>query len=551
MIVSEEYMPSNLVLTILGAFVVSITGLLWTYYPTIKKKYSLYQMSKKLYVSGENINNLTQLDLTIRMIKKLVKEDSVITKGEEASDIIRDVASFIVGDKNPEVYEKYFQYSPGLIFDQHPNGYSCRIEGDSHDCILMSSLSYWSFHANQEVQDYAFKKVKETGTGNHGSYLVIGKNTVVEESYDEMKKFFKRKYCIYSASGFLACMNLIANICSKGGVIFMDEKSHVCLRYGSKLAGSKLFRFPHQNYNKLREIMRKERHKFSGKAYLVVDSIYSADGTVVNLPRARQICDEFDVEIVMDEAHSLGTLGATGHGIEEYFNMYGACDYICGVFSKTLSSYGGFVVSNNEYVNVLNISPGVGFACGPHSFSVASVTKALQIIDRDNGKVRADIDKLRLFYVEELRKIKCANILHCGHNVFVSYPHVCVGTTIAIEMRKKGFLVSAFMFPSVPMDRSILRLTLHPLMTKEIISDFCQNLGECMVELKERFGHEVLFGRNKQAYYDELHPPVEVQVGDRKTPIDFNVQRLQNLSRKLHYISQLNKMFTALMVLTY
>lgn len=287
----------------------------------------------------------------------------------------------------------------------------------------------------------------------------------------------------------------------------MDEKCHVCLRYGSKLTGAKVIKFPHQNYEALRDLMKQHRHKYTGRSLLVVDAIYSADGTIANLPKARQLCDEFDVQIVMDEAHSLGSLGKTGHGIEEHFGMPGACDYICGVFSKTLSSYGGYVVSDNAFVQTLTITPGVGFATGPHSFSAATVAKGLEIIERDNGKLRAHIDDLRAFYVDELKKNRCANIIHCGHNVFVSYPHLYAGCSLAIEMRKRGYFMSSFMFPSVPLDRSILRLTVTPLMTKEILSGFCKTLGEAMQYLAdERFGDHVMFGKHAKAYYDELHP---------------------------------------------
>jgi 7-keto-8-aminopelargonate synthetase-like enzyme len=252
--------------------------------------------------------------------------------------------------------------------------------------------------------------------------------------------------------------------------------------------------------------MAQHRHKYSGRSLLVVDAIYSADGTIANLPKARELCDEFNSLIVMDEAHSLGSLGATGHGIEEHFNMVGACDYICGVFSKTLSSYGGYVVSDNDYVDALTISPGVGFATGPHAFSAATVSKGLEIIERDNGKLRSHVDTLRSFYVSELKKNRCANIIHCGHNVFVSYPHLYAATTVAVEMRKRGYLISSFMFPSVPLDRSILRLTVTPLMTEKILSNFAKTLGEVQTFLSDRFGEHVMFGRHNKAYYDELHP---------------------------------------------
>jgi 7-keto-8-aminopelargonate synthetase-like enzyme len=195
--------------------------------------------------------------------------------------------------------------------------------------------------------------------------------------------------------------------------------------------------------------MAKERPKYTGRALLVVDALYSADGTIANLPRARELCDKYKVDIVMDEAHSLGTLGKTGHGIEEHFNMPGACDFICGVFSKSLSSYGGYVVGNSDELKLMTVSPGVGFATGPHSFSAACVSKALEIIERDNGKTRAAIEELRLWYVNELEtKAKCHNIIHCGSNVFVSYPHTFAGSVVAVELRKRGFLVSSFMFPS-------------------------------------------------------------------------------------------------------
>jgi len=210
--------------------------------------------------------------------------------------------------------------------------------------------------------------------------------------------------------------------------------------------------------------------------------------------------------LIMDEAHSLGSLGATGHGVEEYFGMVGACDYICGVFSKTLSSYGGFVVSDKADVEQLTVTPGVGFATGPHSFSAATVTKALEIIERDGAKVRAEMEELRKYYVEQLYNVaKCVNIINCGHNVFVSYPHAFVATAVAVEMRKRGFLISSFMFPSVPIDRSILRLTIHPLSTHDNLNRFCVNLGEVMEEMAaNRFGREIMFGRHKKEYYDEI-----------------------------------------------
>lgn len=504
---SELGVFSNTVMYVI-MFFFSATAMLFVNYPPsyFKKKYDMYRLSKRMFVSGEHQDDFTFLELAIRYVKQSVGLSHTIVKGERALKGSVDVGMEVIGTKDVDLVAKYWPFAPGLTFDQKNDGIHVHVMGDDHECTLMSSLGYWGFHVNPEIREFAFQKVRETGTGNHGSYLLLGKNQVVDESYEAMKKFFKRKYCSYAASGFLACMNLVASLAPKGGIIFMDEKCHVCLRHGSKLSGAKTIKFPHQNYTALEKLMKKYRHKYSGRALLVVDAIYSADGTIAKLPEGRKLCDKYNVEIVMDEAHSLGTLGATGHGIEEHFNMFGACDYICGVFSKTLSSYGGFVVSDREDVKTLTITPGVGFATGPHSFSAATVTKALQIIEEDNGKTRAAIDKMRLYYVEQLKKAKCMNIVHCGHNVFVSYPHAFAACTVSVEMRKRGYLISSFMFPSVPIDRSILRLSLTPLTTTEILDGFCKTLGEVMVDLIPRFGEEVIYGEQPEDYF-EPRPP--------------------------------------------
>ena len=47
--------------------------------------------------------------------------------------------------------------------------------------------------------------------------------------------------------------------------------------------------------------------------------------------------------LIVDEAHGLGALGKTGRGLEEHYNMPGAIDVICGTFSKSLASVGGFI----------------------------------------------------------------------------------------------------------------------------------------------------------------------------------------------------------------
>ena len=448
------------------------------FFDYISSQYQKYVYFNNM-LSGNEQHELSHLQLAVRAIK--VGEELKIEKDETFFDSCHDLCGYILSTYDDDEIEKYCLYVPGTIYEQNKDGIHIKIRGDDKECIIMSSLSYWGFHANNEVLEYAIQKARETGAGNHGSYLVTGRNTVVEETYQKLAKFFHRKYSVIGASGFLSCMNLIKFLVPKEGVIFIDERDHICLKFGSSLTKAKVIKFPHNNFEKLEKLMGENRNKYKGRAVLVLDGIYSAEGTLADLPKARRICDIHNVQLIVDEAHSLGSIGKTGHGIEEYYDMVGSCDFICGVFSKTLSSYGGFVVSNHPETMDLNVTPGIGFATGLHAFSAATVSKCLDIIERDGEKVRREMEELRKYFVDKLKESRKLNIRDIGHDIFLIFSNSMSAATISINMRKRGYYVSSFMFPSIPLGMSTLRLTINPLITRGIIDGFCKELQDLLL----------------------------------------------------------------------
>lgn len=468
----------------IGTFILlwqSIWNSIWECVEYVKEKYTNYQFFTTL-LAGNHESDLSHLQMAVRAIK--VSEGLNIQKDESFLSSSLDMTAYMLQTNDQQEIEMYRPYVPGWVYKQYKDGIHVRVQGDRHDCIMMSSLSYWGFHANKQVMDYAIEQACENNLGNHGSYLVTGRNTVVDGAYKSLAYFFKRKYCAISASGFLACMNLIHFLVPKNGLIFIDERAHVCLKFGGKLSGAKIIKFPHNDFETLAILMKKYRNKFRGRAVLVLDAIYSAEGTLANLPEAKRLCMKENVQLIVDEAHSLGTIGPSGRGIEEYYDMVGACDYICGVFSKSLASYGGFVVSNHENVQDLNVTPGVGFATGPQSFSAAVVTKCLEIIDQEGFKVRQEMDELREYYVSTLKSSGITNVRSVGNDIFLIYKNNISAVVISMNMRKKGYLVSAFMFPSVPLNSSTVRLTISPLMKSETIEHFCLDLNDFLNEYR-------------------------------------------------------------------
>lgn len=83
---------------------------------------------------------------------------------------------------------------------------------------------------------------------------------------------------------------------------------------------------------------------------MVIESVYSMDGNIGDLPKAKALCNKYDITLICDEAHGLGTIGKTGRGLEEYYNMPGSIDVIVGTFSKSLASVGGFITGSDETI---------------------------------------------------------------------------------------------------------------------------------------------------------------------------------------------------------
>jgi len=86
---------------------------------------------------------------------------------------------------------------------------------------------------------------------------------------------------------------------------------------------------------------------------VVVDSVFSMDGDIVDFPRLVEVCKKYGAYLMVDEAHSVGVLGKTGRGIEEHFNMPGSIDIKMGTLSKTIPSVGGYVAGKQDMINFL------------------------------------------------------------------------------------------------------------------------------------------------------------------------------------------------------
>ena len=152
--------------------------------------------------------------------------------------------------------------------------------------------------------------------------------------------------------------------------------------------------FKHNNLKSLRKCLQTSEYN---KKMIVVEGYYSVDGDMAPIPEMVALCREFDAVIVVDDAHGLGALGATGRGVAEVFGVQGQIDLLVGTFSKSFGGIGGFVCGDQELIDFMKLKArAFMFSASLPVSQVDAALKALDIIEsepqhlkrlHDNGDV--------------------------------------------------------------------------------------------------------------------------------------------------------------------
>jgi len=268
-------------------------------------------------------------------------------------------------------------------------------------------------------------------------------------------------------------MSTISGLAKKGDLLLMDKFSHASLRTGAKVCTAKTVFFKHNDFKDAERIIKKT--KFN-RLIMVIEGVYSMDGDIGDLPTARKLCDKYNGILIMDEAHSLGTLGKTGHGAEEHFDYKVKADIICGTFTKSISSVGGFLACSaklREYYTFY--APGLVFSAPLSAYHCGAAYKAFEIIEAEpersikcqqNGK-----------YLREKLVENGFNIGDTVTNVIpVIFRDIAQVLTMHGYMLDKGFFTAAVMAPACPLDAPRYRICATSSDTKESLDNIVKVL---------------------------------------------------------------------------
>jgi 7-keto-8-aminopelargonate synthetase-like enzyme len=207
-----------------------------------------------------------------------------------------------------------------------------------------------------------------------------------------------------------------------------------------------------------------------GRKLVIVDAVFSMDGDVINLPEVSRLCRKHGAMLMVDEAHSIGVLGATGHGIEEHFGMPpDSVDIKMGTLSKAIPSVGGYVAGSAWMCAVLSHQArGFIYSAALPAPAAAAARAAFDVIEEEPERVQALQRNIRHFGGR-----LDAEGFSSSENVTAIFPIICGddwrGWELARYCQKQGVYVQAIPYPVVPKGSARLRATVTSAHTPDIV----------------------------------------------------------------------------------
>jgi len=263
--------------------------------------------------------------------------------------------------------------------------------------LMLASYSYLGLIGHPKIAEAALKALKEYGTGTHGVRILAGSIPVHRELEETIARFKGAEAAITYSSGYVTNLSTVSTLVGRNDVVICDKLNHASIVDGCLLSGATFLRFQHNDVSSLEEQLERIKDQDVGKL-VIVDAVFSMDGDIIPLPELVELSRKYGAWLMVDEAHSLGVLGETGHGIEEHFNMPGSIPIKMGTLSKTIPALGGYIAGKKDLIDYLKHNARAFVFSAALPPPVAAAAKAsFDVIEEEGWRVRKVQENMRLF----------------------------------------------------------------------------------------------------------------------------------------------------------
>jgi 8-amino-7-oxononanoate synthase len=359
---------------------------------------------------------------------------------------------------------------PIPFFNVHQGITNDRAQIGGKEYINFSSYNYIGMSGDPVVIDAVQEATARFGTSVSASRLVSGQKTIHVELERALAEFIGTDDSIVYIGGYSTNETTISHLFGPGDMILHDSLSHNSILHGAMSSGARRRPFPHNDWQACDEILTELRHEYR-KVLIVLEGVYSMDGDYPDLPKFVELKKRHKTFLMVDEAHSMGTMGLHGKGMSEYFDINPRdVDMWMGTLSKSFGSAGGYIAASKELVQYLKYTaPGFVYSVGLPPPSTAAALASLRLLQKEPERVHKLGHNSRLF----LQLAKDARLdTGLGNNTPV-VPVITGNSQNALRLAhalfERGINVQPIMYPAVEESAARLRFFITSLHTDEQI----------------------------------------------------------------------------------
>jgi len=285
---------------------------------------------------------------------------------------------------------------------------------DGSSALNFASTNFLGMADHPKTKEAAIAALQTYGCGSCGPRGFYGTMDKHIECESRLASFMQTEEAIIYSSGFATVASAIPAFSKVFDLIICDSGVIHSVQTGVGLSRSKVVYFRHNDMADLRRILEQTRKddvdqkKKQYRTFVVIEGLYQNYGDVAPLREIVALKNEYYFRIIMDDSLGVGTLGKTGKGTCEYWDVpTSAIDVVTSSLSHALGSVGGFCVGARTVVfhQRLNAS-GYVFSASSPPYLVASATQALNLISESGGEYQKLLhEKIQLFH-EEIKDIE-------------------------------------------------------------------------------------------------------------------------------------------------
>ena len=349
-----------------------------------------------------------------------------------------------------------------------PQSADIRVENTPGEVLNFCANNYLGLADSSRLVEAAKKAMDERGYGMSSVRFICGTQDLHKELEKAISDYFKTEDTILYAACFDANGGLFEPLFTEEDAIVSDSLNHASIIDGVRLCKAKRYRYANADMADLERCLKEAKEAGARHIIIATDGVFSMDGNVAPMDKICELAEKYGALVMVDESHSAGVVGPTGHGVAEQFDCYGKIDIFTGTLGKAFGgAMGGFTTGPKVVIDMLRQRS------RPYLFS-NSVAPSIVGASIEMFKMLKENDDLNKKLKENVAYFR-DKMLEAGFDIKPTQSAICavmlydakLSQDFAAEMQKEGIYVTGFYYPVVPKGQARIRVQLSAAHERE------------------------------------------------------------------------------------